>query len=374
MSELYIGLMSGTSMDGIDAALVEFDNDHIQLIGDHSHSIPDSLKKKLQLLSLDSADASIDMLGEADTHLGIVFADAVKALLKKTGVNATQITAIGSHGQTIRHRPDLKNSFSIQIGDANRISYLTGITTVADFRRKDMAAGGEGAPLAPIFHQQVFYSEKENRAVLNIGGISNITFLPKDNNQKCFGFDTGPGNMLMDSWIQKHTKTTFDKGGQWAASATADKNFVKQLMQDDFILVAPPKSTGREHYHLDWLEQQLKQFEKKHRKLETGQVQASLNLFTSESIVYAIEKYLPDISTLIVCGGGVHNTNLMNHLSEKLTQTKVTSSEDYGVHPDWVEAFAFAWLAKATMNKLPGNVPDVTGADKATVLGAVYFK
>ena len=372
MSELYIGLMSGTSMDGIDAALVEFNNHKIQLIGSHSHDIPDSLKKNLQRLSLDSADASIDMLGETDTHLGIVFADAVKSLLKKTGTNADQITAIGSHGQTIRHRPDLKNSFSMQIGDANRISYLTGITTVADFRRKDMAAGGEGAPLAPAFHQQVFHSEKENRAVLNIGGISNITFLPKDKHQNCFGFDTGPGNMLMDAWIQKHKNVPFDKNGQWAASATADMTFVEQLMHDDFILAAPPKSTGKEHYHLGWLVEQLEQQLTKYDTLKDAQIQASLSLFTCESIIYAIEKFLPEVSTLIVCGGGIHNTNLMSQLSEKLTQTRIASSEDYGVHPDWVEAIAFAWLAKQTINNIAGNLPAVTGAKQATILGAIY--
>ncbi|RDH83125.1 MAG: anhydro-N-acetylmuramic acid kinase [endosymbiont of Galathealinum brachiosum] len=369
MSELYIGLMSGTSMDGIDAALVEFKNSQIKLVSSHSHPIPKSLKKSLRQLSLDSTEASIDMLGEADTHLGLVFAEAVKSLLNEAGIKAEQITAIGSHGQTIRHRPDLQHNFSMQIGDANRISYLTGITTVADFRRKDMAAGGEGAPLAPAFHQQVFHSEKENRAILNIGGISNITFLPKDDTLKCFGFDTGPGNMLMDAWIQKHKNKSYDNNGLWAASSTPNQTLVNALMQDAFISTKPPKSTGREHYHLDWLEQQLQQ---EHCELDENQIQASLCQFTSDSIIYAIENFLPEIDTLIVCGGGAHNSNLMNHLSEKLMQIRLASSEDYGIHPDWVEAIAFAWLAKQTINNKPGNLPAVTGAETAIVLGAIY--
>ncbi len=369
MPELYIGLMSGTSMDGIDAALVEFDCNHINLIGSHSHSIPQSLKKKLQLLSLDSAEVSLDALGEADTHLGLIFADAVKSLLNESSIKAERVTAIGSHGQTIRHRPDLKHRFSMQIGDANQISYLTGITTVADFRRKDMAAGGEGAPLAPAFHQQVFHSEKENRAILNIGGISNITFLPKDKKQNCFGFDTGPGNTLMDAWIQKHKNKSYDNNGLWAASSTPDQTLVNTLMQDAFISTKPPKSTGREHYHLDWLNQQL---QKGHCQLDESQIQASLCQFTSDSIIYAIENFLPDTDTLIVCGGGAHNANLMNHLSEKLIKTKLSSSEDYGIHPDWVEAVAFAWLAKQTIENRPGNLPAVTGAEAPTILGAIY--
>jgi len=370
MSELYIGLMSGTSMDGIDAALVEFDNQHIKLISSHSHPIPKTLKTKLHQLSLDAPETSLDMLGEADAQLGLVFADAVKSLLNEANIKADKITAIGSHGQTIRHRPDLENSFSMQIGDANRISYNTGITTVTDFRRKDMAAGGEGAPLAPAFHQQVFYSENENRAILNIGGISNITFLPKDKTQRCFGFDTGPGNMLMDAWIQKHKNKSYDNNGMWAASSTPNQALVDSLMRDAFISASPPKSTGREHYHLDWLEQQL---QKKYCNLDEIQVQASLCQFTSDSIIYAIEKFLPKIDTLIVCGGGVHNAHLMNHLAEKLIQTKVTSSDDYGVHPDWVEAIAFAWLAKQTIDKKPGNLPAVTGAKETTILGAIYL-
>lgn len=369
MTELFIGLMSGTSMDGIDAALVEFSQDDIKLIAQHSHTLPITLTQKLKLLTLDSPEANIDMLGSADTELGLVFSDAVNQLLTKASIEASQITAIGSHGHTVRHRPDLKSNFSMQIGDANRISFLTGITTIADFRRKDMAAGGEGAPLAPAFHQQVFRSNNENRAVLNIGGIANLTYLAADMTTPCLGFDTGPGNTLMDAWIFKHKNMAYDKDGQWAASSKADKSLVSQLMKDKFVLSTPPKSSGREHYHLPWLEQHLTQY----TQLNNSEIQSSLSQFTCDSIIYAIENHLPEkIKTLIVCGGGTHNKHLMNQLKHKLADVSVESSENYGVAPDWVEAIAFAWLARQTLQHLPGNIPSVTGASQSLVLGAIY--
>jgi len=367
MPELYAGLMSGTSMDGIDAALVEFDGSQIKLIASHSHSIPADLKAKLSLLSLNSESSTIDMLGEADAELGDLFADAINKLLSSAGIQANQVTGIGSHGQTIRHRPDLANRFTMQVGDANKISYKTGITTVADFRRKDMAAGGEGAPLAPAFHQQAFHSTDENRAVLNIGRISNLTYLPKDKTQICFGFDFGPGNILMDAWIQRQQQKTFDKNGEWAASTAADKNLVSQLMNDAFIHQLPPKSTGKEHYNLDWLEQQ-----NNIKKLETAQVQASLCQFTADSIIYAIENHLTKLNRLIVCGGGAHNSYLMSLLKNSLPEINIESSEKHGIHPDWVEAIAFAWLARKTLNKQSGNLPAVTGASQAVILGPIF--
>ncbi len=366
-SDLYIGLMSGTSMDGIDAALVDFSKQTPYLIASHSHKIPSILKNKLKLLTLNSPQANIDMLGEADTELGLIFADAVNSLLTVTSTKSNQIQAIGSHGHTIRHRPDLTNNFSMQIGDPNRISYLTGITTIADFRRKDIAAGGEGAPLAPAFHQQVFSNNNEKRAILNIGGIANITFLASGE-QPCIGFDTGPGNTLMDAWIQKHKNKAFDKNGEWAANSSAHPQLITQLMQDAFVLTKPPKSSGREHYNLQWLEQQLTSF----TQISIDQVQASLCHFTCDSIVYAIQQQQIDIDTLIVCGGGAHNIHLMKLLNEKLTNINVQSSQVLGISPDWVEAIAFAWLAKQTMNNLPGNLPNVTGAKKPLVLGAIY--
>lgn len=366
--ELYIGIMSGTSMDGIDTALVEFKNQKIKLLASYNHSIPVHLKKRLKALCLDQHDTTIDMLGEADSELGQVFADAVNRLLQQSEFNAGQIRAIGSHGQTIRHRPDLEHSFSLQIGDANRISYACAITTVADFRRKDMAAGGEGAPLTPIFHQEYFSHKEQNRAVVNIGGIANITFLPKNKNKKCFGFDTGPGNMLMDAWTQRHKNKNFDYQGEWAASSNIDPDLLEKLMQDPFIKSAPPKSTGREHYHLGWLEKQLKNFP----HLNESQVQSSLCQFTCDSIVYAIQTQLPQIDRLIICGGGIHNKNLLARIANQLPDTIIESSEQHGIHPDWLEAMAFAWLARQTMLGLTGNMTSVTGAKKAVILGSIF--
>lgn len=368
MPELFIGLMSGTSMDGIDAALVNFDDNKIQLVNHHSHTIPEALKDKLLTLALDSPDAHLDMLGAADTELGLLFADAVNALLTKSNIHASQVTAIGSHGQTIRHKPDIKFPFTMQIGDANQIAYQTGITTVADFRRKDMAAGGQGAPLAPAFHNAFFRSEKENRAVLNIGGIANLTYLPSDTNKPCYGFDTGPGNILMDSWIQIHRQQSFDKNGEWAASTKADKNLVNQLMDDAFLKLSPPKSTGREHYNLPWLNEQLKNFP----GLSIDTVQASLCQFTSQSIADAVKKFLPDTASLIICGGGAHNQYLIQQLHDSLNELSISTSDQHNLAADWVEAVAFAWLAKQTLDGMPGNLPDVTGAERAAVLGAIY--
>lgn len=368
MSGAYIGLMSGTSLDGIDAVLVTFDNSRPRLVASHSHDIPRQLREKLKLLCRDSDLASIDMLGEADCEMGELLADAANTLLSSANISHESVVAIGSHGQTIRHRPDLPHPFSMQIGDGNRISYLTGITTVCDFRRKDMAAGGEGAPLAPAFHQQVFHSPEENRAILNIGGIANLTSLPASTDKACFGFDTGPGNGLMDAWIHTHKQLDYDRNGAWAASATADHRLVKQLMSDTFIQQAPPKSTGKEHYNLDWLAKQLTDFS----HLSPQQVQASLCEFTSQSIATGVSQHMPDSQRLIVCGGGAHNYHLMDSLSKQLPEMTISSSEEYGIHPDWVEAMAFAWLARQTLQAKPGNLPAVTGASRPLVLGAIY--
>lgn len=368
MSERYIGLMSGTSMDGIDAALVEFTGNHIQLVASHSHPIPDTLKSNLFLLSQNASDASIDMLGEADAELGELFAEATTTLLAQSQTRPEQVTAIGSHGQTIRHRPDLPHRFTLQIADPSRISYLTGITTVADFRRKDMAAGGEGAPLAPAFHQQVFFSDSENRAVLNIGGIANLTALSADPEQPCFGFDTGPGNGLMDAWIDKHRNLTFDRNGEWAASAPPDDALVQHLMSDSYLQLTPPKSTGKEHYNLAWLESKLTNF----NHLSPAEIHSSLCEFTSQSIAESLLRFIPETSRLIVCGGGVHNQHLLSRLQTHLPDLKIDSSEQHGVHPDWVEAIAFAWLARQTLNNRPGNLAAVTGASKHVILGGIY--
>lgn len=368
MADIFIGLMSGTSLDGIDAAAVEFSHDKIRLLAHHSHPLPDKLANTLMQLALDQPLASLDVLGQADTELGECFAAATLALLTKASLDAGSIKAIGSHGQTIRHRPDAPYPFSMQIGNANLIAQKTGITTVADFRGRDIAAGGEGAPLTPAFHQIMFSSTDENRGVLNIGGIANITYLPANENANCFGFDCGPGNMLMDAWIQRHQGKAFDESGNWASSAVAHEPLVAHLMTDPFIQKTPPKSSGREHYNLQWLNQQLEEF----TKLTPGSVQASLCEFTARSIQFSVENFLPDIQRLIVCGGGAHNIQLMSCLQRLNPGIKIGSSESFGLHPDWVEAVAFAWLAKQTMEGQSGNLPEVTGASQRVILGAIY--
>ena len=365
-ANLYIGLMSGTSMDGIDAALIDFDQNPIRVLAHHQHSIPDKLRKQLLQLALNNAP-DLDLLGAADAELGDLFATATNTLLQQHNFSARQIRAIGSHGQTIRHQPNGAHRFSMQIGDPNRIAYKTGITTVADFRRKDMAAGGQGAPLVPAFHNTLFRKAGEHRIILNIGGIANVTVLPSDN-QPCFGFDTGPGNILMDAWIQQHLQQPYDKNGDWAASATANDALLQQLLSDDYLKRPHPKSTGREHYHLDWLQQQLKSF----LNITAACVQASLCLFTAQSIHHAIKAAAPATNRIIVCGGGVHNHHLMQHLAALSQPVIVESSAEYGLHPDWVEATAFAWLAKQTLENLPGNLVAVTGAREPVILGGIY--
>jgi anhydro-N-acetylmuramic acid kinase len=368
MADLYIGLMSGTSMDGIDAALVEFSDARFTLIATHQQAIPARLRQTLKKLALNEAACGLDTLGEADAELGEVFADAVNTLLKQSSTPAASIKAIGSHGQTIRHQPDARHPFTLQIADANKIAHLTGITTVADFRRKDMAAGGQGAPLTPAFHNVFFSSETENRAVVNIGGIANITYLPTDKNKACLGFDTGPGNILMDSWIQQHKQQNYDPQGQWAAGYNADKKLLHQLMLDPFILQPPPKSTGREHYNSHWLKQQLIQFS----DLSADIIQASLCAFTAQSIQLAVKSYAEKTDTMIICGGGAHNKHLLYLLQQQLAEININTSDDYGLHPDWVEAVAFAWLAKRTINNEVANLPEVTGASEAVILGSIF--
>jgi anhydro-N-acetylmuramic acid kinase len=368
MPDYYIGLMSGTSMDGIDAALVEFSDDQFKLVESHSHRIPDQLISTIQQLALNKSDLNLDTLCETDVELGNTFADAANALLIKSNIKARSIKAIGSHGQTIWHKPMAKHPFSLQIGNANNIAYKTGITTVADFRQRDIAAGGEGAPLAPAFHNNIFRNKNKNRTVLNIGGIANATYLPADKNKSCTGFDTGPGNTLMDCWIKKHLQKNFDKDGEWAASAQANSRLVEQLMQDIFIHKTPPKSTGREYYNLHWLNEQLKSFE----NIKADIVQASLCEFTAQSIQFSINNFLPDTQTMIVCGGGVHNFHLMQRLKKLLPEIQIDPSDQHGLAADWVEAVAFAWLAKQTMEGKTGNLMGVTGAEQDVILGAIY--
>lgn len=366
--DYFIGLMSGTSMDAIDAVLVDLGDVTPKLIETLNHPIPDSLRTELQALC-QPGENEIERMGHADTQLGKLFAVTVEQLLKNSNLAGENIIAIGSHGQTIRHFPEGNSPFTLQIGDANQIAEHTGITTVGDFRRRDMAAGGQGAPLVPAFHSALFRSPKRTRVILNIGGISNITVLPGTKDSDISGFDTGPGNGLMDAWIQQHKQQNFDTDGEWASSGSVNKKLLTQLLNADYFAKAPPKSTGRELFNLSWLELQLSSVSE---KISKEDVQATLAEFTAVSITDAINQYCNKTDEVIVCGGGTRNSFLMKCLSKHLETIEVKTTDELGLPAEWVEAVAFAWLAKETLANRPGNIPGVTGARRPVVLGGIY--
>ena len=363
MTDLYIGLMSGTSMDGIDAALVDFSSRHARVVATHNEPWPEAVHRQL-LAALALPDPRNANLAELDTAVGEYFARATNRLLDSAGIDAAQVQAIGSHGQTIRHEPDAEQPYSLQIGNPDVITANTGIDVVADFRSADIQAGGQGAPLVPAFHKASFATATENRVVVNIGGIANITVLPCDPAIAVTGFDTGPGNTLMDGWAQQQLNTAMDAGGDWAAGGTCDKQLLGRLLADPYFSSAPPKSTGREYFNLDWLSGFLPA-----DNSAAQDIQATLCRLTTRTIVDAIERHAPDTARLLVCGGGIHNDCLMQQLRTDLAEIPVESTAQYGIDPDWVEAAAFAWLAKQNIEARPGNLPEVTGADHPVILG-----
>lgn len=367
MIQLYIGLMSGTSMDGIDAALVSFEENAINLIDTISIEIPAEIKSTLTFLS-NGKNIDLILLGETDVKMGHLFADAVLKLLQKTKVDAKNIMAIGSHGQTIYHHPHSAHPFTIQIGDPNVIAARTDITTIADFRRRDIALGGQGAPLVPAFHDYLFQNRIQDQFVLNIGGIANITYLPADRSKKIIGFDTGPGNTLLDLWHEKHCGSPCDLNGEWARGGKLHSDLLSLLLDDDYFRKPFPKSTGREYFNLRWLEKKLNQFEK---NISAQDIQNTLTELTAKTIANAILAISPS-THIAVCGGGAFNLFLMTRLQANLPTAEVASSEKMGVNPQWIEAMAFAWLAKQTIENKSGNAPSVTGAAKEAVLGGVY--
>ncbi|MFV1993234.1 MAG: anhydro-N-acetylmuramic acid kinase [Acidiferrobacterales bacterium] len=363
---IYIGLMSGTSMDGIDAVLVDFKSDKPELIASLHTSYENSLKKELSQLI--TTDAPISLVARADHRVGLAFAESVNNLLKKCSVNKEDCAAIGSHGQNIFHQPDTEFPVSIQIGDPNIITEQTGITTVADFRRRDMAAGGQGAPLAPAFHEMMFRKKNHDTVVLNLGGISNITILSGNPDQATTGFDCGPGNTLMDSWSLKNQHKAFDENGDWAARGVINQALLTDLLNDPYFQKQPPKSTGREYFNLPWLEARLS----KYSSLKAIDIQATLCELTALCCGQAIKTFAPDVEEVLVCGGGVHNAALMARLAAALPDCHVKLTSTYGVDPDWVEAIAFAWMAKQTLENKPSGLPGVTGASHPVILGGVY--
>jgi len=362
--------MSGTSVDSIDSALVRCGSDGVTILATHQHTIPLELKGRIAAISHSGSD-EIERLGILDRELGLLFAEATNELLATATTQPAQIRAIGSHGQTIRHRPPSAaprntQSFTLQIGDPNTIAEHTGITTVADFRRRDIAAGGEGAPLAPAFHAAALAKAGVNRAIVNIGGIANTSLL--EGSELRMGFDNGPGNTLLDHWIMRHQGESYDHNGQWSASGQVNQVLLEKLLAHAYFNKVGPRSTGKEEFNLAWLDSHLVGLD----KIAAVDVQATLVELTSTTITRAIRNIPLDVSEIYTCGGGTHNHHLMRRLAEQLAPATVASTSVIGMDPDWVEAATFAWLASRTLEGLAGNSPNVTGAAGARVLGGIY--
>jgi anhydro-N-acetylmuramic acid kinase len=359
--EIYVGLMSGTSLDGVDAVLAEFDGGRPRLIAHARLAFDAALRRELLALNMPGAN-EIDRAALAGNELAKKYATAVADVLAKSKTPAAEVRAIGCHGQTVRHRPE--SGYTTQIGNAALLAELTGIRVVADFRSRDIAAGGQGAPLAPAFHAAVFADAAEDRVAINLGGIANLTFLPRHGN--VIGFDSGPGNCLLDLWASRHLGTPYDARGSWAAAGREIPGLLERMLQDPYFAAAPPKSTGRDLFNESWL----------HEKLQGGEdpraVQATLLELTACSLANAITRHCAGARRLIVCGGGTKNDALMRRLAELAAPAALETSERHGIDPQLVEAAAFGWLAKQTLDGQAGNLPSVTGARAARVLGAIY--
>ncbi|OFE13800.1 anhydro-N-acetylmuramic acid kinase [Pseudohongiella acticola] len=364
----FIGVISGTSVDAIDCALIECGPERTRLLATLSGEFPVDLRDDILSLCR-TATVSLHALGTLDVRVGHAFADSINELIAHAGLTASQIQAIGSHGQTIFHQPIGNHRFSTQIGDPNTIAELTGITTIHDFRRRDMAAGGQGAPLAPLFHQHSFYHQGVRRCVVNIGGMANITYLNPSPTATPRGHDTGPGNVLMDIWIQKARNQRYDNAGQWAASGKVDTALLQLLLDEDYFRLAPPKSTGRELFNHSWLQDRLAQLS---HTPDAADVQRTLAELTALSIIEAIDSS-QQTDELIVCGGGAHNTFLLQRLQQLLPAGRVLTSDDCGLSADWVEAVTFGWLAHQTLNRQQVDSRDLTGARHPVIMGGVYY-
>lgn len=370
MKKLYIGLMSGTSMDAVDAALVDFSNDQPKLLATYKSPLPNTLREELtKLYSIDSIN--IVKFAELDQKIALISVDAVKNLLAESQYSAKDILAIGSHGQTVFHYPHLtSHPFTIQIGDPNIIAEKTGITTIADFRRRDIAAGGQGAPLTPAFHNTIFRNQKEDTIVLNLGGIANITYLAADLKTPVLGFDTGPANCLLDQWIHHHLKRWFDEDGTWGASASFDQALLKQFLSDAYFQLQPPKSTGPEYFNFKWIQTQLAAL---NRQLEPAVVQTTLCELVAVSVANAIQAFKSMRGVILLCGGGSKNSYLRKRIQHHCHSHQVLLTDDRGVSSEWLEAMAFAWIAKQTLEGKYSNLPEVTGAKNPTILGGIYL-
>jgi len=370
-SEYYLGLMAGTSLDAIDCSLVSFEhNQHFKLI--HSYSENLSSQDKTKLLSLTKPqDNELELLIEMDVRLGKLFSQACLNTLKEAKFSSHEIMAIGSHGQTIRHFPDGQFKSTLQIGDANIIAETTGITTINDFRRRDMAAGGQGAPLVPPFHAALFQDSNQDRCVVNIGGIANITCLPADSHQSVIGFDTGPGNTLMDLFCQQTLNKPFDKNGDLARTAEVIPDLLSGFLEDKYFSQPYPKSTGREYFGEAWLTNKKRTFPSLFKHENLG-ILTTLTELTAISISEQINSAIPNAKEVLICGGGAKNNYLLERLSHYLPNKEVLKTDNFGLSAEWVESSAFAWLAMKTVHNQAGNLPTVTGAKHPVILGAIH--
>ena len=366
MGELYLGVMSGTSQDGVDVALVEFDAATHRLHRAATTPYPDTLRRRIAAL-LGDARTPLRELGEVDAALGRFFAQCVVRLLEASAFEARDITAIGHSGHTVFHKPQTPDAFTMQIGDPSTVAAHTGITTVGHLRHMDIALGGQGAPLAPAFHAWCFSDPTESRVTVNIGGIANICVLHPQ--RPVLGFDTGPGNTLLDNWSRRCTGRPFDRDGAWSRTGRVVEPLLQALKADGYFKRAAPKSTGIEHFNLGWLEQALARLA---RPPAEADVQATLTQLTAATIAEGIDSTHAAPQRIILCGGGALNAALTERLSRLLPQAQLQSSAAYGIDPQWVEAMLFAWLARARLRGEPGNVPTVTGARRAAPLGGVY--
>ena len=367
MPLLYIGLMSGTSLDGVDGVLVNFATQHPKVLSHQALPLDASLKQSLLELNTPT-DNELHRAALAANQLVRVYADTVSALLKASGREAKDVHAIGAHGQTVRHQPGAFDGtgYTLQLNNPSLLAELTGIDVVADFRNRDVAAGGQGAPLVPLFHHHMFAHAEHTVAVLNLGGIANLSVLSPAVDVQ--GFDCGPGNALLDHWCQQHTGQPFDDDGAWARKGQVIAPLLQALLNEPFLHQAPPKSTGRDLFNPTWLAKQLEGF----ASASPVDVQATLTEFTARACVNDVLLYAPQATELMVCGGGALNGQLMARLQSGLPQLKVVSTAERGLPPLQVEAAAFAWLARQTMLRLPGNSPKVTGAQGARILGGVF--
>jgi anhydro-N-acetylmuramic acid kinase len=364
MPEYFIGLMSGTSVDAIDAVLMDFSVSNTHIVTSYSQSISSQLRSDINaLIATRNLPKDYEKL---DAQFAQASCETIDQLLKRASVNTKDVSAIGSHGQTIFHDPKGIPAVSIQIGNPQSIANISGIPTIGNFRQADIDAGGQGAPLACAYHAEVLQNSNEERVALNLGGIANISKLPKNKNETIIGFDTGPANTLMDAWSQKYLNKPFDQDGNWAKSGKVNIDLLERMLEDSYFATLPPKSTGREHFNIDWIQHYLDAYG---ISVPPEDVQATLLAITIHSIADSINAWCPQSTEILLCGGGSENKYFVEQLEKAFEDKIIKSTSDYGVPTKWMEAMAFAWLAKQNIENKPGNIPSVTGADKPVVLG-----